>query len=226
MAMNSALADALGLNLPIDYGPGRGAVGGGSGGSNAQRSSLLRNPNQGRAEGGLNGGAGGGSGAGTAAPNLGAGVNTAQTNPVLDDVINRMQGRLSGDMGTGDAARRMAQEMRDNSEGIQKQYSQKEARQGTLGSGASALNTRKIASDTLANILKGTADINARGESEKNALLASLANVGTAQMRGALDERDFALRQAEMINANRRADQQAAQARQLAILQMLGGLAT
>lgn len=237
----TAAMKLLGINLPVDYGPGRGAIGGGR-----RPVSRLETPAQAAVRGGgavatpgvpgtsapVNvGSVGGGSmsatgstsvSGGTPAASLGSGVNTAQTSPVLDEVIGMLRTRLGGDMGAGDAARRMAQEVRDNASGLMTSTARaNESRRGVSGSGVSSFNDRNIAGTALRDITKGTAEINAAAEARKDAAILGLGNVGVAQTSAAQQAQRDALQQWAAIQANQRALDQAASSRQDSIIQML-----
>lgn len=178
----------------------------------------------GQATGG--GGSSSGGGGGSAAPGPpGTVTNTAQMDPYLKNLAEKMTTRINDPTDNSKRAiDTMGLAMRDLEAGQAKELKAGLASRGMSGSGLETAGLKDLARGTTGKIAQGAEDITLQRQRDQDALLSgasgSLGAVGDA----ARQDRDLAGRLYIEDQQNRRAQEEAQMNRQIAILNLIGNL--
>lgn len=109
-------------------------------------------------------------------------VNTAAPNPISNDAITALQGRVTGDMGAGAALDRGIQDIRARASlGIAKEQELNAAARGMSGSSIPGSQAQDLARGQQADISRLTTDITLGREAKRDDMYKSIAQLGLAQ---------------------------------------------
>lgn len=137
---------------------------------------------------------GGGGGGGSVIPK--PTTNTAEANPISNDIITTLQNRAKGDLGAPENLDRGIQKIRDNaSMGIAGEQQMSRIRRGVSGSGIDKVDADRLAKSQQNDINALTKDIVLGRERDRDSLLKDTAGLGLSQG-------------AQQIQAQQRADAQ------------------
>lgn len=162
------------------------------------------------------GGAGGAGGYGYSS----AFTNTAQRNPDLDYAINGLKERLGADT-TGRAIDVAGGRLRDLGEGQKSAAATSRSARGVSGTGVDAYDANRIDAGTQRAVAGAATDISLGREAQKDSILGQIAGVGASQAGINQADRNLAVQQWQTDQANQRAREAAAAARQASIMSML-----
>lgn len=147
--------------------------------------------------------------------------NQAQNDPDLDYTIGELRKRYEGDGGAARAIDLAGGKIREASLGEGRALAVSQAARGVSGTGAGALQYGDLASRTLSKVAGAASDISLARERDKDSMLSQIAGAAATRSGTNLANRQLALNQWETVQANRRAQESAKLARQMALLEML-----
>lgn len=130
--------------------------------------------------------------------------NKSQVNPVMQNVLDTLQGRAKGDMGASTAIRLAQGSSRDMLSGLLKELGQNASRRGVAGSGAETMAQGNLAGQAQRNMAGQAANISYGAEQDRNALLGNIGGMALNSDSSQRSDRALALQQWE-------SEQQAAQ---------------
>jgi hypothetical protein len=148
-------------------------------------------------------------------------TNTTDVQPDMRWAVDEMKKRYAGDMGAGRAIDVAGGKIREAGIGVERARGGDVARRGVSGTGAE-FNLRKGDADNVLNDISGAATgIASDAEGRRDGMLGSILGGGNAMGGLAQGDRALALRSWEANEQNQRAREQAALARQMALLGLL-----
>jgi hypothetical protein len=147
--------------------------------------------------------------------------NTAENDPDMDYTLAELRKRYEGDGGAGRAIDLAGGKIREAALGEGKALAAGQSARGASGTGAGEIQFGNLAGRTLHRIAGAGADIAVQRERDKDALLGSIASAAATRSGTNLANRQMALQQWESLQADRRAEEAAKMARQMAALELL-----